>query len=220
MARCEYIRSAGAFRRHAEIGSLAYDALVGTQREIWINDDYSGLIRESQGPVSFFNQKGQLNWVAAGSPELEHATSDMRFSPGCLGVTRRRRDLLSRSQDTTQAALARRVTGLRDLPALIGEAVDSEAFYRAVYDHARDLPDVTETQHADDELGRPGCGLIECHGSEKVEFIFACDDRQLLGYRHTLLHPQDFAPAGTVTGWACYLDRSLFAGLPERLAVP
>ncbi len=76
----EYIRSCGAHGHHA-MGS--FDAFVGSQREIWVSDDGSGLIREIAGPVSFFTDEGRAQWQAAGSPSLEYGPSIDLFAAGC-----------------------------------------------------------------------------------------------------------------------------------------
>ena len=61
----EYTRSRGAHGHH-NVG--VFDAFVGSQREIWVGSDGSGLIRESSGPVSFFTESGRAEWETAGSP--------------------------------------------------------------------------------------------------------------------------------------------------------
>jgi hypothetical protein len=52
----EYIQSSGAHGHHA-VG--VFDAFVGSQREIWMGSDGSGLIREASGPASFFTEEGR-----------------------------------------------------------------------------------------------------------------------------------------------------------------
>jgi hypothetical protein len=89
----EYTRSTGA-HGHQHVG--VFDAFVGSQREIWVGSDGSGLIRESSGPVSFFTGAGRARWDAAGSPALEHGSSIGLFAPGCLGGGRMRRAWLER----------------------------------------------------------------------------------------------------------------------------
>ena len=84
----EYVRSRGAHGHHL-VGS--FDAFVGSEREIWVGSDASGLIRSNSGPVAFFTDAGRAQWEAAGSPTLEHGPSIDLFAPGCLGGSRMRR---------------------------------------------------------------------------------------------------------------------------------
>src|ERR1700693_3558081 len=92
----EYIASGGSHGHHA-VGSL--DAFVGSQREIWIGSDGSGLIRSTSGPVSFFTEEGRARWEAAGSPQLAHGPDIDLCAPGCLSGSRRRRAGLPRDPD-------------------------------------------------------------------------------------------------------------------------
>src|ERR1039458_5160079 len=77
----EYVQSCGAHGVHAH---GQFDAFVGSQREIWIGSDGSGLIRETSGPASFFTEDGRARWEAADSRELTHGPSVDLFAPGCL----------------------------------------------------------------------------------------------------------------------------------------
>jgi hypothetical protein len=54
MVDYEYVQSRGAHGVHS-YGQ--FDAFVGSQREIWIGSDGSGLIRETGGPASFSPRK-------------------------------------------------------------------------------------------------------------------------------------------------------------------
>ena len=121
----EYTRSRGAYGHHA-VGS--FDAFVGCEREIWIGRDGSGLIRESNGPVSFFTEAGRARWQAAGSPELEHGPSIDLFAPGILGGGRMRRARLDRDPEGVEAALRKHATTLKDVQELLGEAVVGAEF--------------------------------------------------------------------------------------------
>src|SRR3984957_15493918 len=96
----EYIESRGAHGHHA---MRSFDAFVGSQREIWIGSDGSGLIRSTSGPVSFFTQEGRSRWETAGSPELAHGPSIDLCAPGCLSGSRGRRATLARAPDGLEA---------------------------------------------------------------------------------------------------------------------
>ena len=212
MGDFEYIRSCGAHGHHA-MGS--FDAFVGSQREIWVGDDGSGLIRESGGPVSFFTDHGRGQWQAAGSPSLAHGPSIDLFAPGCLGGSRARRARLRRDPEGLQAALIKYATHLHAVQELLGEGVVAADVSRVAYDAAARLPSVEAVHELVDQLGRSGTGLVEVRGGERVELIFRADRSELLGYRHVLVEPQWFAPAGTLHSWSSYLERAVVDDLPQ-----
>lgn len=208
----EYIRSCGAHGHHA-MGS--FDAFVGSQREIWVGDDGSGLIRESSGPVSFFTDEGRAQWQAAGSPSLEYGPSMDLFAPRCLGGSRARRARLRRDAEGLQAALVKYSTHLHAVQELLAEGVVEADVTRAAYGVASRLQGVEVVHELVDQLGRIGTGLVEVRGGERVELIFSADRSELLGYRHVLVEPRWFAPAGALHSWASYLERAVVDDLPR-----
>jgi hypothetical protein len=147
----EYIRSRGAHGHH-HYG--AFDAFVGCDREIWLGDDGSGLIRESAGPVSFFTAAGRTQWEAVGSPQLEHGPSIHLFAPGCLGGSRMRRARFEGDRGGLTAALERHLSTLHDVQELLGEAVVNANFCETVHEIACRLPDVEIVPELTDQLGR------------------------------------------------------------------
>lgn len=173
-----YIRSCGAHGHHA-MGS--FDAFVGSQREIWIGDDGSGLIRESGGPVSFFTDEGRAQWQAAGSPSLEYGPAIDLFAPGCLGGSRARWARVRLDPDGLQAALIKYATHLHDVQELLGEAVVAADLCCAAYDAASRLEGVEMVHELGDQLGRIGTGLVEVCRGERIELIFTTDRSELLG---------------------------------------
>jgi hypothetical protein len=72
MVDYEYVQSRGAHGVHS-YGQ--FDAFVGSQREIWIGSDGSGLVRETGGPPSFFTEEGRTRWKATGGRELTYGPS-------------------------------------------------------------------------------------------------------------------------------------------------
>jgi hypothetical protein len=117
----EYVQSCGAHGVHAH---GQFDAFVGSQREIWIGSDGSGLIRGTSGPASFFTEDGRARWEAADSRELTHGPSVDLFAPGCLPGSRARRARLQRHPDGRKAALsARSPLTLHTVQELLGEAL-------------------------------------------------------------------------------------------------
>lgn len=132
MVDFEYTRSQGAHGHH-HVG--VFDAFVGSQREIWVGCDGSGLIRERSVPVSFFTEVGRARWDAAGSPALGHGPSIDLFAPGCLGGSRMQRARLERDPDGLIAALKKQTRTLHDVQELLGEAAADAVFCETVCPH-------------------------------------------------------------------------------------
>jgi len=218
----EYTASCGSHGHH-RVG--VFDAFVGSQREIWIGSDRSGLIRESGGPVSFFTEQGRERWEAAGSPDLSYGASIDLFSPGCLGGSRARRARLPRDPDHLEASLnARSPLTLHDVQELLSEAVIEPEFCRAVFKIASQLPGIEALAEIADQLGRPGHGLARIEHGERIELIFDSDINELLACQHFLTGSQPFAPAGTLHSWSAFTERrgveSLPAGIPPVPTLP
>jgi hypothetical protein len=207
----EYIRSRGAHGHHA-VGQ--FDAMVGSEREIWVGDDGSGMIRAASGPATFFDDAGRSRWQAAGSPPLEHGPSIDLFAPDCLGGSQSRRKRLARDPDGQDAALVKYTKQLHDTQELLAEGVVSAELCRAAYQVAASLPGVVSSGQVKDELGRVGRGLIEVNRGERLELIFTDDLTELLGYRHVLTEPREYAPEGALHSWAAFLERELVTELP------
>jgi hypothetical protein len=211
----EYTQSTGAHGHHA-VG--VFDAFVGSQREIWIGSDGSGLIREASGPASFFTEEGRARWEAAGSPKLTHGPSIGLFAPGCLPGARARRARIARHPGGLEAGLsARGPLTLHTVQELLGEAVVEPEFCRAVYEIARRLPGVKVIERICDQLGRGGHGLARTEHAHRVELIFSPDISQLLAYQHFLAEPQSFALGGTLHSWSAFVARRIVAGLPPEV---
>jgi hypothetical protein len=210
----EYIESLGAHGHH----SGAFDAFVGSQREIWIGSDASGLIRSTSGPVSFFTAEGRARWEAAGSRELAHGPGVDLFAPGCLSGSRARRARLLRDPDAVEAALnARSPLTLKTVQGLLGEAVVDAEFCRTLYRIAQRLPAVEVVESIADQLGRRGHGLARVENGARLELIFSRETSELLAYQRFLVEPQRFAPSGTLVSWSAYLTRRLVDRLPAEI---
>ncbi len=214
MVDFEYTRSQSAHGHH-NVG--VFDAFVGSQREIWVGSDGSGLIRESSGPVSFFTKSGRAEWEAAGSPVLAHGPSIDLFAPGCLGGSRMRRARLQRDPDGLKAAMKRRLGTLHDVQELLGEAVADAEFCETVYGVARELPGVEVVPELADQLGRVGRGLGRVEHAHRIELIFARDCSELLGYQWFLAEPQPFAPPGALHSWSAFVRRAIVDRLPDEI---
>ncbi len=214
MVDFEYTRSRGAHGHH-HVG--VFDAFVGSEREIWIGSDGSGLIRESSGPVSFFTEAGRVQWEAAGSPRLERGSGIDLFALGCLGGSRGRRARLERDPAGLVPALKKRLRTLHDVQELLGEAAVEAAFCETVYSVARELPEVEVVAELSDQLGRAGRGLARVEHGERIELIFAVDCSELLGYQWFLAEAQPFAPAGALHSWSAFLQHAIVDQLPNEI---
>jgi hypothetical protein len=79
------------------------------------------------------------------------------------------------------------------------------------------LPDVVELGTVLDRAGRPGLGIETELGGYLHELVFDAVTERLLGEQETLSNPEfDYAPVGTVTGWAIYLREERVAALPAN----
>jgi hypothetical protein len=210
----EYTRSRGAHGIHW-VG--AFDAFLGSQREIWVGSDGCGLVRESRGPVSFFTDAGRTAWQAAGSPALEHGPSIELFAPGCLGGSRRRRARLEHEPDRLRTTLESSTGALLGVSELLGEAVVDAEFCEEVYSVAAALPDVEIIPELADQLGRVGRGLACLEHGQRIELIFASDCSELLGDRRFLAENQPWASQGTLHSWSAFLERSTVGSPPSDI---
>jgi hypothetical protein len=194
-----------------------FDAFVGSEREIWIGSDASGLIRESRGPAAFFSESGRSRWEAAGAPALEHDASIDLFAPDCLGGSRRRRRRLGGDPDAVRSSLVSHVASLHDAQELLSEAVVSAEFVREVYEVAGRLAGVRAVEELADQLGRAGRGLVGTMRQERLELVFAADLSELLGYQWFLNEDQPFAAAGTLHSWSAFVERAIVDRLPDGI---
>jgi hypothetical protein len=207
----EYSLSCGAHTRRVD---GRYAGLVPSQRETWIGDDYSGFIRESSGPESWFTDEASAQGEGARLSSVRRSPSTVAFGPGCLGGSRARRDRVSHAQGGVLAALVRYTTDLNELKELLGEGAPDAELCAIAHSVARNLPTVNEVRETADQLGRVGPALIEIRDARRTELIFTQDYGELLGSRHVLSEDQWFAPAGTVASWTSYLERGRADALP------
>ena len=168
------------------------------------------------GPVSFFTDEGRAQWQAAGSPSLGIRTFDRSVrarlpgrKSGASGTLEARPRRAAGGPDQVRDTSARRAK-------LLGEGVVAADLSWAAYDAASRLPRVEVVHELVDQLGRIGTGLVEVRSGERVELIFTNDRSELLGYRHVLVEPQWFAPAGAVHSWSSYLERAVVDDRPPR----
>jgi hypothetical protein len=203
---------------------------VSTQlehRQIWRGWDGSGLIREQMGPLRFFTTDGQRRWEAAGSPALPSGLHQTVMAPGCMESSRRSREraaLLPTDAVALRAAIAREPHGGR-LPAeeafssirrLLRTPEAPVELCRALYQVVCGLPGVVELGEAVDRAGRAGLGIETELAGYLHRLVFEADTRRLLGEQETITSPEfNYAPVGTVTGWAVYLREEGVAALPD-----
>ena len=193
-------------------------------RQTWRGWDGSGLIRTQTGPHRFFTMEGRRRWEAAGSPEIPRGLHQIVMAPGCMEGRRSQQRAAQLPTDPVElrAAIAQEPRGDRlaaeeDLSAVRRLLRTPEApveLCRALYLLACALPGVVELGEVVDRAGRPGLGIEAEDGGYLRRLVFDRDTARLLGEQETLTNPDfDYAPVGTVTGWAVYLRE-------ERVATP
>lgn len=168
------------------------------------------------GPVSFFTDEGRAQWQAAGSPSLEYGPSIDLFAPGCPGGSRAPRARLRRDPDGLRAGLIKYATHLHDVQNCWARGWSRRI---CLGRHMTQPPDCRASRWFTSlwtSWGRIGTGLVEVRSGERVELIFTTDRSELLGYRHVLVEPQWFAPAGAVHSWSSYLERAVVDDRPPR----
>jgi hypothetical protein len=193
-------------------------------RQTWRGGDGSGLIREQTGPPRFFTTEGRRRWEASGSPELPSGLHQTVMAPGCMEGRRSQQRAAQLPTDPVElrAAITREPHGERLPPEedfsavtrLLRTPAAPLELCRALYQVACDLPGVIELGEVVDRAGRPGLGIETEHGGYLHRLVFDRDTARLLGEQETLTNPEfDYAPVGTVTGWAVYLREERVATL-------
>jgi len=194
-------------------------------RQTWRGWDDSGLIREQMGPPRFFTTEGRRRWEAAGSPELPTGRHQIVMAPGCMEGRRSRQRAARLPTDPVKlrAAITREPRGQRspaeeDFSTITGLLRTPEApveLCRALWEILREIPGIVELGAVLDRADRPGLGLVAEIGGYLHELVFDAVTGRLLGEQETLANPEfDYAPVGTVTGWAVYLSEERVASLP------
>jgi hypothetical protein len=195
-------------------------------RQIWRGWDGSGLIRERTGPPRFFTTEGRRRWEALGSPEIPSGLHQTVMAPGCMEGRRsqQRAARFPTDQVELRAAIAREPRGdcppaEADFSAVRRLLRTPEApveLCRALYHVACALPGIVELGEVLDRAGRPGLGIEAEHGGYLHRLVFERETARLLGEQETLTNPEfDYAPVGTVTGWAVHLREERVATLPR-----
>lgn len=196
-------------------------------RQTWRGWDDSGLTREQTGPPRFFTVDGQRRWEAAGSPELPTGLHRIVMAPGCMEGRRSRQRAARLPTDPVElrAAITREPRGQRSpaeedfstITRLLRTPEAPVELCRALWQILRELPGIVELGAVLDRDDRPGLGLAAELGGYLHELVFDADTGRLLGEQETLRNPEfDYAPPGTVTGWAVYLREERVAALPAN----
>jgi hypothetical protein len=196
-------------------------------RQTWRGWDDSGLTREQTGPPRFFTVDGQRRWEAAGSPELPTGLHQIVMAPGCMEGRRSRQRAARLPTDPVElrAAITREPRGERSpaeedfstITQLLRTPEASVELCVALHQVVCGLPDVVELGTVLDRAGRPGLGIETELGGYLHELVFDAVTERLLGEQETLSNPEfDYAPVGTVTGWATYLREERVAALPAN----
>jgi hypothetical protein len=210
----EYVRSRGSFGVHA-VG--AFDAFLGSEREIWVGRDGSGVIRENRGPVAFFTERGRAEWDAAGSPTLEHGPAVELFAPQGLTGSAGILAPLGPGLERLAEVVSTHPRPLRQIQRYLGETVVDAELCQQFYELVSQREAVTEVPVLADQLGRVGRGLVAVEAQVRTELVFADDGSELLGYHDSLTEAQSYAPAGASVSWCAFLERSVVQHLPAEI---
>jgi hypothetical protein len=195
-------------------------------RQTWRGWDDSGLVREQTGPARFFTVEGKRRWEAAGSPELPSGLHQTVMAPGCMESRRAQQRVARLPTDPVElrAAIAREPHGDRSpaeegfsaIHRLLRTPGASAELCMALHQILCELPGIVELETVLDRAGRPGLGIEAELGGYLHELVFDTDTGRVLGEQQTLSNPEfDYAPVGTVTGWAVYLREERVAALPD-----
>lgn len=211
LIRYQYIRSRGVCQAHGR-----FDALVGSNREVWLGDDGSGVIRDTRTLLGFFCESERQRWQAAGKPALS-GLGERTYTVGLGGHSSETLTPGWRwtdSRDQLAAALDHRGRALQEVHRTLGEGIVNVGTCRLIADAAASLQRVTVVDELTDEFGRTGPGLVGIESGKRIELVFATDFNELLGYRWTLIEPTDAAPAGAMVASCSYLERAVVDRLP------
>jgi hypothetical protein len=199
------------------VSSASYSALVPENRQIWQAADGSGRLVETYGQPAFLSPQDRASWEAAGSKPID-APTDTTFGPGGLGgpnVT----DLPTNPVALGAEITSRKIEGGPPGPAedftqigdLLRETDAPPALRSALYQVAAGLPGVQVLHGVTDHSGRTGTGVAYVQDGLKHELIFDPATSALLGEVDTVVGPGSsyHVAAGTVVGWAVYLQSSV-----------
>ena len=195
-------------------------------RETWWGDDDSGLRRIRSGRPRFFTEEGQRRWEAAGSPKLPEGLHQTVMAAGCLERrgSKRRAERLPRHPVELGVAIKREPHGSRTpaeddflgIQGLLHIPELSLDLCRALYEVALCLPGARDRGQVTDREKREGLGIEMEVGGYLHRLVFDPHAWRLLGEQQTLTDPgYDYAPVGTVTGWAVYLREQRVPELPD-----
>lgn len=196
-----------------------------THRQTWRGWDGSGLIREQMGPARFFTVEGKRRWEAAGCPQLRSGLHQVVMAPGCMdnGEPRRRAAGLPTNLVRLRAAIAREPRGDRSaieeefavIRRLLRTPEAPTDLCRALQQVLSGIPGIVEVGEVLDRAGRLGVGIEAELGGYLHRLVLDPEKGRLLGEQQTLTNPEfDYAPPGTLTGWAVYLREERVAVLP------
>jgi hypothetical protein len=172
----QYTSSAGINQSCTAANSLYYCVNFTDRREIWIGQDGSGRIRETETDPTFPTAKDRQQWLALGksAPPLVGPPSDEHFGPGKLvdGPV----DLSKLPTDPAQLAAlisSRKIEGGPPGPAedfvqvgdLLRESDASPALRAALFKVAAGIPGVKLLGTVTDSDGRSGIAIAFPHSA-------------------------------------------------------
>jgi hypothetical protein len=214
-----YTRSRNVGMVTTVIDGASFNVLEPHEREIWIGPT-GGRLHELTGRPTFLTAKDRETWLALGRPQTTvPGESDNKLAPA-PALT------LPSDPDALFAELRRQAQGngnglYPEMFTLVGDALRetgaSPAQRAALYDVAARIPGVQLLGSVLDPAGRRGTAVaLDSEPNHmRQTLIFDPDTSALLAERETAL-AGGIAPAGTVLGYAVYLQQDVVSSMQAR----
>lgn len=197
-----------------------YSALVPNDREIWLARDGTGWLHQTSGEPVFLSERDREAWIAAGRMDLQGAMNLPLENNDVPDVPMRSLDLPS----DPDALYERLKTDAGDagtsleneMFVLVGDALrelHTTPEQRAgLFEVAARIPGVELVGEVEDPVGRAGIAVAKRDETNKIRhtLIFDPETSALLAEEEVVLDGNwaGYA-AGTVIGWAAYLESTV-----------
>jgi hypothetical protein len=216
-----YTRSKNVGMVTTVIDGQAFNALEPHVREIWLGPT-GGRLHEFTGRPTFLTPQDRERWIALGRPEItvtgesENTLSPMPpltlpTDPDALFV-----QLRKQAEGNGHGVDAEMFTLVGDS---LRETSATPAQRAALYDVAARIPGVQLLGSVTDPAGRRGTAVALDNEQNRMRdtLVFDPDTSALLAERETAL-AGGIAPAGTVLGYAVYLQQGVVSSMQARPA--
>lgn len=214
-----YTRSRNVGMVTTVVGGKAFTVLEPHEREIWLGPT-GGRLHELTGRPTFLTPRDRDTWIALGRPQTTViGESDNKLDPMPAPA-------LPTDPDALFAELRKQAQGngnglYPEMFTLVGDALRetgaSPGQRAALYDVAARIPGVQLLGSVRDPAGRLGTAVALDSGANHMRqtLVFDPDTSALLAERETAL-PGGIAPAGTVLGYAVYLQQGIVGSMRAR----